>query len=307
MTLNCKIAKVGPHRIESLCCFDDSLRVAYGRFVDMNEEGEKVNVAVWNVIDNKLETIVLKGDFGTHPDQMALYSPGSLLVFTKDYNTLAFYDLAAGQLHLKAMTNVAKISVAKNGLMAVSARTTQVWNLPDRELLWEYPSASPHYRHPVLAELDAPGEHLYLSGYGQKEVSILDTATFRETGKIIPGPEIADQIAISDDKRFLMASGRSPHGGFLFDLFTGKRILKPYFNEEGMHPNKFCFHPNSRLIATAGLSGYVFIFDLLREANIYAQVIGSVAFTCIAFTPDGKKLILGNTQGEIFTLNTEDL
>jgi WD40 repeat protein/tRNA A-37 threonylcarbamoyl transferase component Bud32 len=151
-------------------------------------------------------------------------------------------------------------------------------------------------------DLAAPADARYFAvAAGNSGVDLFDVAgaplrTLDSPGKVL-------RLAISADGKRVAGGGE--HGAaWVWDADTG-RLLRTLSGHRGPVFG-VSFHPDGRL-ATTGLDGTVRVWEV-DDADAPPRIltVPNVRFHCVAFSPDGKHLAAGSSDGVIRRWNTTE-
>lgn len=114
-------------------------------------------------------------------------------------------------------------------------------------------------------------------------------------------------VAMSRDGH-LLAAGGSGDDIILWENSGGKWTLKERFKHDKNDLYSLAFSPNGKLLASGGgtFSRSPITLWLMNGAATKSSEIGNSGLggaLCLAFTPDGKSLLLGAGNGEIYQIN----
>ena len=143
------------------------------------------------------------------------------------------------------------------------------------------------------------GKLLAVSGGGAPyKVMLYDakTGTLRKTLEISQNdernyPQDVGRFAFSPDSRILATGGA--HVGHLLDVATGRvRAKLPHEKERVV---AVAFSPDGKLVVTASDDGTAKLWDA-ATGKLKATLLGQYAFRLVAFTPDGKTILVSGGQ-----------
>ena len=261
-----------------------------------NEDG---TVSVWNVPTRALRE-TLKGH--SAPAQEAVFSPDGRTLFTAGYDgSVIVWDLGGARRLGKTFRYTSQADSAATGsavdpngsIYAVSPR-------PDRVSLWNTVTRTPTgpaLRGPVgyVRDIAFSPDGKHIAAAGSRHAVVWDTAT-RKTIRVLPvGDHGASSVSFSPDG-LTVAIGRSDTFAALYDLRTGRQTAKL---GGSWSITDLDFSPDGKLLATATLSGTVYVWDVASQ-NIVSSLSGAGVTLAVRFSPrDGKLVAVGDSSGRV--------
>lgn len=236
-------------------------------------------------------------------------SGGKVLAYSTGA-TVQLYDIALQQEKDYFFTlNVSWMAADRGHRLAIAGTFTEVWDVEHCEKLWqlpEYTTLKYENKVPALVDISSDGSMLVIGGNNTNQILIysLEQNTVIKTlsGSLLQ----AEWISLSPDLRHLTL-GTYINGVFICNIETRKKVLLDQYNSETSGCFCFCFHPSGNFFATGRFTGYVTIERISDGELILMEPLHQGRVWCIAFTPDGKKLISGGDDGIISILDLQDL
>lgn len=285
--------------------------------------GTVQGIAFWDyLVGKQIDLKILQK--GSIPAHLTFNRDGSRLVFRQDRATVGILTLEGMDLKTIPCAQVEQISVSTSDTFALSGRSIEVWDLDVLEKCWAYDAytagveisldtiqtdwptahvtsgAGMIAKSPARACYMQNGNRLVISGDLTQRVILLDAETYLPVGQIEPGPLLAR--ASKATSNYCLVVGEAPHGGFLWDLSSGNRIMETYYQNLSPGPDCFAFHPDGNVLATGGKAGMLILDDLDQQKGLAFQTIGSNTeqLIHIDFNPEGDRLIIASKSGQLY-------
>jgi YVTN family beta-propeller protein len=161
-------------------------------------------------------------------------------------------------------------------------------------------SAKLGYR-PFQMALSADGAHVAITNWGDKSVSLLDTANLRERTRVPVGIHPTD-LAFGPDGRLFVANAGSNSVSVIKDDHVVETIMTSLHAGDpvGTTPNAVAVAPDgSRLYVADADNNDIAVIDIHDASS--SRVVGFIPTgwypSTLALTPDGKNLVVGIAKG----------
>ncbi|HVI43438.1 MAG TPA: hypothetical protein VM802_01145 [Chitinophaga sp.] len=257
--------------------------------------------------------------------------------FNHDSDTLGFLsdDNIVRLLDVKKMEVFKEISVPvsesiqfakRKDLILISGEDIRVYNTASGELIWKYDMYKAYqptlripddlltnyysipgwikngsYRNaPAVAAFCGEDNHVIMTGKNDNMFSVFEISSGKCLKQFPGGVLQAERLEIDPKEKYLFLISKIPDANLLWDLKTMERMLPKYLNDEYYGAPCFCFHPSSSFFATGGKSGMVFLTDMKDGEFVMMEEVHKGEVYTLQFTSDGKTLISGGSDGEVY-------
>jgi WD40 repeat protein len=162
-----------------------------------------------------------------------------------------------------------------------------------------------HESHVAALEFSRDGK-LLISGGGEGAVRVFDLATRKEIVEPMGAGGSVAKLALSPDGTTVASSAHMPGTLLLRDLRGRKEPVE--LDTRGSHgSNSIAFSPDGKMLAhSAGELRFTIVLWDLANAKPRGTLEVSATTLGIAFTPDGRRLVSGHSNG-VVTLWDVDL
>ncbi len=283
-------------------------------------------VAVFDLATNKLTQFIPQGKIF---NGLAFSRDGSrLFVSGGDSGKLFVYGYKSGKLTTPAKVAdpspsaphvfLAGIAVhPTTGFLYVANEATQeVWVINPDSLLAKY--GIPTGQHPHTCVFGGDGVHLYVSNWGSRSVSILDTSTAEKVRDVAVGVRPNDMVLSPDARLFVACAGdntvhvmqtqtvekpaldaspqRRPSEAAREILATSLYPSSP----EGSTPDAVAIAPDGKTLYVANADNNdVMVVDISKPGN--SGIAGFIPVgwypTALAVSPDSRHVLVANGKG----------
>jgi RNA polymerase sigma factor (sigma-70 family) len=232
----------------------------------------------------------------------SLKVPAAALAFSPDGKTLVaawaglpsgltFHDPATGRelrrLAVEPTTSAAFTPDGK-GLLLGGPEYVRLLDVASGTELWRIPG-------PTAVALAADGRTAVTSSQLSPVVRLWDPATGRERRPVAGHGKAVAALAFAPDGKTLASAGADEPGVLFWQTATGKPLPgpRPTPHERTGYP-ALAFAPDGRLLAGAE-SGRIRLWDTASGDAVQEIVPLPQVPTCAAFSPDGKRLVVGGS------------
>jgi RNA polymerase sigma factor (sigma-70 family) len=276
-----------------------------GRGVAFSPDGKRLATEVgntirfWEVATGK----EMRAPSGGHPgavNALAFTADGRRLVSGGSDGTLRDWDIGTGGETRPATDTgwwISSLAAAPDGRRVASAQghhSLCVWHWAGLEPPRPLPQ-------PVCDALAFSTDGKILAGASYKTVYLWDPATGRKLRALPEHPERVQRVEFSPDGRRLWTwdNAKMAH---VWELATGKELRRLACPGRDTQREPGAFSPKGRLFAWAeryapDRPGRIRLFDLAHGYEIRQLPGPRSAYTCLAFSPDGRTLAAADQSG----------
>ncbi|HTR88946.1 MAG TPA: hypothetical protein VMG62_02410, partial [Solirubrobacteraceae bacterium] len=242
------------------------------------------------------------------PAVAVAYSPDGRLIATGAASGPVRLWEATGH-HLKATLGFAGLAPLRTAAFSPDARllltgygdgTVRLWNLHHASPAGEAIVVS--HGSPIASAEFNPAGSRFLTAGADGQVRVFDTASRRQVGVLRVGREVRD-AAWSPDGRSIAAVV----GGDYVEVWnaaTGRRESPPIGNA-GQSINSVRFDPREpRELLTAEGGGTARVYRIPVNRPLLTFTLPSAEITSAAFDPSGRRVLTGDTEGELAVWST---
>ena len=190
-----------------------------------------------------------------------------------------------------------QVVISPNGRLAATGsydeKAARLWNLETGEIAKELEG---HSEYVVAVSFSSDGK-LLASGSYDTTVILWDVANRKMIRKFEPSEGKTYSVAFSPDDA-LLASGHVGGEIKLWDVASGKLVRS--FKSDAYAVESLAFTPDGHLLA-ARSSFTVDLWDVAAGAVAHSLkgAAALISFASMAMSPDGKKIVTGDTDGSI--------
>jgi WD40 repeat protein len=256
-------------------------------------------IRLWNVVSGQERSVLNehRGKIRTvafSPDGGLLASGGD------DDRRIIFWDVKSGRQlkELDGPGSVTSVAFSPDGRSLASAAEGNnpifIWDVASGEKQAELRGHESHVRS---LEFSRDGKVL-VSG-GDSTVRVWDLSTRRETVEPIEAGTSVAKVAISPDGTTVASSAYWPQAVLLRDLRGNKEPIE--LNTGGSQgQNSIAYSPDGKTLAyTSGEMRFNVVLWDLPNGMPRAILEGSATTLSMMFTPDGKQLVTGHSNGHV--------
>jgi WD40 repeat protein/DNA-binding SARP family transcriptional activator len=262
-----------------------------------NDDG---TVSIWSARSGLRET--LQGHSAA--PRAAVFSPDGKTLYTASFEgSVIIWDVAGARRLGQPFRFTPRTQVRTGSAVSPNGSVFAVSPGPDRVTLWRTSPRTPlgpGLRGPVggVYELAFSPDGKLLAAAGSQHVVVWETKTGKTVWILPAGKHGATSVAFSPDG-LTVAVGRNDSRDTLYDLRTGRQTAR--FDEDWV-TKSLDFSPDGKLLAAAGLTGTVTIWNVAEKAivsTLSGAVSGAVAAYAVRFAPDGNHVAVGDSSGRV--------
>ncbi|MFO0878046.1 MAG: WD40 repeat domain-containing protein [Gemmataceae bacterium] len=242
---------------------------------------------------------------------------GSLLASSSQDKTIRLWTPADGKMQreLKGHGDIVdNIAFSPDGKLLASAsadKSVRLWNPADGK---EVKNLGSHAKSVYAVSFSPDGKQLASAG-ADNIIKIYDLASQKELKQLKGHTEPVTGIAFTPDGKGI-ASISQDRSVRVWDVASGKetKVLGPQVTTKdektgkattGPGPNEddlygIAFVRNGKALATSGYGGWLKVWDIDAGKPTFSQKLKAFGAYCVTFTPDGKALITGHDNHNIY-------
>lgn len=238
--------------------------------------------------------------------ESARFTYNNNLAYITNFSDIIFYYSQSKKNFLTPSrpnsTRVIWLSCASNSPRIVtSGLILSVWDLDKLEPIWycqEYMAFL--QKNPAIADITPDGKTIAIAGNNTDRILIFDLDRQKIIKTLPDAPLQARWAKYSPDLNYFAVLGIATRSIHIWNYQNNLKHLPQLFDTAG---DGFwcclCFHPNSKYLAAGTLGGKIYIFRIINGEIIFNCKAHQGRVWDLAFTPDGKQLISGSSDGSL--------
>jgi WD40 repeat protein len=230
----------------------------------------------------------------------AVFSPDGKHALTGNGESLHLWDAQTGRAvyAVKAHSgSINSLAVSPDGRSAVtggSDKNMKLWEVSTGKELRTFQG----HRDAVSSVAFSPDGRHVLSGSWDRTVRLWERETGRELKKIenpAAGATGFGSVVFSPDEKFVLSG--SADGAQLWDVSTGKEIIKFYKSSPGSH--HVTFSPDGRYALSDSVMDAINLWEVStgKKVRVFKGRFGSIG--ALAFSPDGRFALSGTSDKSV--------
>lgn len=302
-----------PGAIKTLDISPDGNLLAIGQWVRENDtEKSYLNLLSLPEIEQQPPVEIFRAS-GEFVESARFTFEGNNLAYITNSKKLVYYHFQS-QKNFETpppspgLACVIWMSCANNApRLVTSGLMVSVWDIEKLESIWFYPDYMPFSgKNPAIADLTPDGQIVAIAGTDTDRVLIFDIDRQELIKTLDLAPLQARWAKYAPDLSYFAVLGSATRGIHIWNYESTQKHLPEVFDTAG---EGFwcclCFHPSSKYLAAGTLGGKIYLFRLDNGETVINCKAHQGRVWDLSFTPDGKQLISGGSDGSLSILKLE--